>query len=170
MCVCVCVCVCVCAVTHGSPSGSSHTSTPPSPASHLHTFTAAAAMPGSQAFSPPTLISPSQVQTLISQFHSPFSAVTTTTQRHAHSTTFDSRVPLTVQSVTIASDNNPARLLPAELAHRRACHEEQRPVTQLNGGIVLSSGQLQTLIRQIQSQQKQTDGLKIITLPYAGSR
>ena len=157
------MCVCVCAVSGHSPS-QSHASTP-SPASQQATPLHSVTMPFTLS---PTLISPSQVQTLITQFHSPLSTVPMATPRPSHPS-HDLRRPLTVQSVTMASSDNPPVSLISEM-NARGQEEVPSAMQHINGGIVLSSGQLQSLIQQIQSQQKQRDGFQIVTLPYAGSQ
>ena len=142
----------------GSPSVNHATTFSPAHNTPLHTVT----MPFNIS---PALISPSQVQALISQFHSPISQIATTNMSHDRPTQSHDRevgTPLTVQSVTIASD-------PAVVVQDTSSptpQDEGAGLTQL-GSIVLNSSQLQSLVSQIQVQQKLTgEGIHVInTLP-----
>ena len=138
--------------------------TPPPLGSHASTLSPATHPPFhtvAMPFSLGPLISPSQVQALISQFHSPLSTATTSHDSPSHSYSVPG-IPLTVQSVTIASD-------PTILVSPSSQEEGSRGLTQLSGGIVLSPGQLQALVRQVQTQQAQRDGLQIVALPYSAT-
>ena len=106
--------------------------------------------------SPGSLVSPTQVQQLITQFHSPLTTSHDLIRKPVdlNRQSRDQGTPLTVQSVTIASDK------------LHSSQHRDRHLTQLagGGGIVLSPSQLQILVSQMQANQKLSEGpFQIVT-------
>jgi len=103
--------------------------------------------------SPGALITPAQVQQLITQFHSPLTSTShdmgrISGARQSH----DAGTPLKVQSVSIASENR----------------RKERQMAD-NGGIVLNPSQFQALVSQMQTHQKLSNGpFQIVTALPAG--